>query len=259
MAAHTSATGALVNAVLELIERDAFMIHWMHRLTPPRFAEASVVDATTRGLMHHVRDVGYALHLLDATTDLGVPVALAIAIRSDGLAPALLLGAGAALSAADAVDHAVAELYAATLAPQADWEAGEPMLEHEIQDLADHGRAYLHPTGSKHAAFLVASAEERAIAPDPCGSLDPLFTLDALVATLAAHGHSVSALYITSPDVRSSGIAVVRQVVPGLQPLGAGKRVRLGGTRLYQAPRNMGSIGAATDESGLNRVPHCFP
>jgi ribosomal protein S12 methylthiotransferase accessory factor len=51
----------------------------------------------------------------------------------------------------------------------------------------------------------------------------------------------------------------MRAIVPGLQPLGFGPGLRLGGRRLYDAPLRMGVFSSRPAEQDLNRVPHCFP
>jgi ribosomal protein S12 methylthiotransferase accessory factor len=260
VAAHSAYGAALLNGVLELVERDAFMIHWLNHLSPPRIAFQDVADEFSSDLVRAVQATGYTVHLLDITTDLGIPVMLAIGIRSDRSRPALILGAGASARRGFALRRALSELYAATFAPTALWRLPPPLKLDDVHTLADHSRAYAHPAWLQHAAFLWESDRQalptsEQVGPGP-GWHDDLV---GAMGALAAHGHDVVSVDITAPELVGMGIVVVRAIVPGLQPLAADTAGRLGGQRLYEAPLRMGYRDRVTSEAELNHVPHCFP
>lgn len=266
VAAHSARGAALLNGALELVERDAFMIHWLHRLSPPRIDRETIASAASRAMLDAVAAGGYAVHLRDLTTDLRIPVCLAVGTRTDRAAPALIVGAGAALDAATALARAARELYAATLHVTGAWRLGDPLEPGAVLEIDDHAKAYEHPDWLPQAAFLWASpapaAAEgwRAPARTPVPtSLAPADDLTALMARLAERGHSLVGVDITPPELARRSLRVVRAIVPGLQPLGFGRRIRLGGRRLYEAPPRMGAGTFAQSEDALNPVPHCFP
>jgi ribosomal protein S12 methylthiotransferase accessory factor len=254
VAAHSSRGHALANGALELIERDAFMLHWLHRISPPRIDRAQLRGNTAQ-LAAAVEGAGYDVVLADLTSDLGVPVVLALGVHELGMRPALLVGAGASLDAGAALRHALRELYAAASGVSDAWRLGAPLQVGEVVELEDHSRAYEHPDWLPRAAFLWAGAATK---PPPSGDSRAPGGLDELVARLAERGHDVIGVDITTPEVERCGLRVVRAIVPGLQPLAFGQRVRLGGRRLYEAPARMGA-SAAADEAELNPAPHCFP
>jgi ribosomal protein S12 methylthiotransferase accessory factor len=254
VAAHSSPREAVVAGVLELVERDAFMLHWLHRIAPPLLD--LVGNTAASAMANAVRTDGWAVHIGDLTTDLGIPVALALAVRGDRRRPALLVGAGAALDLGTAAQRALSELYAASRAPGPGWTLRPVLAPTDVRTLEDHGRAYQHPDWLDHASFLWSSRRRRQLWPR---SVDG-DRLDSLVDRLAHcdHGHDVIAVDMTGPELEPTPLWVLRSIVPGLQPLGFADRVRLGGRRLWDAPANMGR-NAASSESDLNRTPHCFP
>jgi ribosomal protein S12 methylthiotransferase accessory factor len=256
VAAHSCRGPALQNAALELVERDAFMIHWLHGLSPPQFAR-DLLRGEAAEIADRVEAQGYDVFLADLTTDLDLPVVLALGVHELGRRPALLVGAGASFSGAAALIHALRELYAAAVGTSAEWKLGPCLDPDDVVELEDHRVAFEHPDWLPHAAFLWAGP----VSKEPPSASPPTveFGVRTLIDRLADKGHDVIGVDITTPEVARCGISVVRAIVPGLQPLAFGTRVRLGGRRLYEAPRRMDAMRPASCESELNKVPHCFP
>src|SRR5262249_53577196 len=97
MAAHTARRPALLSALCALVERDAFMIHWLNRLAPPLVDLGGASDERVSRFLQFVTSRGWKPRVSDLTTDLGIPVYLASGVREDGAGAALLVGAGASL------------------------------------------------------------------------------------------------------------------------------------------------------------------
>ena len=114
-----------------------------------------------------------------------------------------------------------------------------------IRTPADHGLWYALRNRSNAFAFLGAQS---GLLPVRIGNADDdaETLLAAIVTTLAQAGHEVVIAEITTPDVRSAGMAVVRALVTGLLPIhfGIGQE-RLGSPRLATFPI-----------ASLNRTPH---
>ena len=86
---------ALLHALFECIERDAFQLAW-HRQQPlTGIAPASITDPDCRLLMNLIDREGFDLHLLVATADVPLPVVWALAVNRLGTAPACFSTAGA--------------------------------------------------------------------------------------------------------------------------------------------------------------------
>ena len=266
VAAGTSAVDAANRAVLEMVERDAFMIFWLNRLSPPLVDLATLPGGFARSAAAELRSMGHEPMAVNVTTDLGIPVFLSIALRADGKYPALILGAGCDFAAERALDKAFRELLGAVRWQHVDpaWSPKPPKAPEDVRSLDDHHTFYSHPQWLPRASFLWSSPRVQrfgeVVLAGPRTSERPGEQLEDAVAILRRAGMEIIAVDLTTPDVAQTGIRVVRAVIPGLQPIGFGQHAaRLGGRRLYTAPCRMGYRSTPLAEHELNRDPHCFP
>lgn len=77
---HFDKNSATLSAWLELIERDAFLVHWLNTLSPKKIAleEKALIDEDLKTLLRECREQRIECHMLDITSDIEVPVCLAI-------------------------------------------------------------------------------------------------------------------------------------------------------------------------------------
>ncbi|WP_158293881.1 TOMM precursor leader peptide-binding protein [Kribbella sp. VKM Ac-2568] len=254
---------ATARALLEVIERDAFMIAWSHRLPGRRVAAAQVPDEQIRGLAASYADRGVELMVHLLPTDTVAAVVLAIA-WSDRL-PAATIGLGAALDPLAAARSAVLEVGQARSALQtrlaySDVRARLDELSAapaEALSLEDHDLVYAAPAA---AAARMRFLREARLEPWP--DLTPQSDaagneLEVLTRSLAEVAPDVLAVDVTPRDVAGLGVSVVRGLVPGFVPIWFGaKGARLGGRRLLEMPSRIGlrQRPALLDE--LNLDPH---
>jgi ribosomal protein S12 methylthiotransferase accessory factor len=252
---------ALLAALLELVERDAFMLAWNARLSFPR------LDWSSCGVLRRYYDRYLApararLSAVDLSAVHHVPVVLAIVRGQPG---ALVVGAAAAPRLEEAWRKAVTEAYAVRKAaresvlrePRNPFAAGFD----DVCDFTAHVNVYAYEENAHRADFLDASAEPR-----PADGVAPLAGATAadkvatVVAGLADAGIDTYAVDVTSPDVREAGFTVVRVVAPRLIPLDVRHDARfLGGERLYTAPADLGLRDRRLGFADLNPDPHPFP
>ncbi|TCO47209.1 ribosomal protein S12 methylthiotransferase accessory factor [Kribbella antiqua] len=255
-AAGQGKAGATLRALLEVIERDAFMIAWSHQLPGRRVAAADVPEEQVRAIAatHARRGVELMVHLLP--TDTAASVALAVAWSSR--APAAVIGVAAALDPVAAARAAVLE--AAQVRPLLRSRLRFPAVRARMAELAaspskvatldDHDLLYADPSAAG-LQFLRECPRE----PWPTKLADG--NLQSLVRSVAEVAPDVLAVDVTPPDVAGVGVQVVRAVVPGFVPIWFGaSQARLGGSRLLEMPARIGlrSRPARLDE--LNLVPH---
>jgi thiazole/oxazole-forming peptide maturase SagD family component len=265
LAAGSSSVESTLRGLLEAVERDAFMIFWLNRLSPPLLDWGSLPEGFTRSAVAEIRAVGHEPFAVNVTTDLGIPVFLGLAVRKDGKYPALVLGAGCAFDPQQALDKAFREVLGAVWWHLADpsWSLKPPMQPEQVNRLGDHHTAYSHPAWLPRAEFLWSSARRQSfdeLASSVRPGERPGDQLAEAVDIMRRHKMEVIAVDLTTPEVAETGIRVVRAVIPGLQPIGFGKHAaRLGGQRVYRAPWRMGYRTAPPEEHELNMDPHCFP
>jgi ribosomal protein S12 methylthiotransferase accessory factor len=241
LASHQSRDLALVNALCEVIERDAFMLAWLGQRAPPQFNRRclppSVID-----LIGRFEAAGYRVMLFDLTSDSQVPCVMAII---EGLAPRPVLTVAAAadprteramIKALEEAAHT--QRYQAVLL-----ETRGPAPA-EFDPLAVHTQADhigLAASPAWHWAYAPFIGDERRVDPprDLIANAAAAATeelAEAVAAAIRATGHATYAADLTPPDLAVLGYHVFRAVVPGYQPLTIGSRLRpLGGVRLAQA------------------------
>lgn len=223
---------AILQGLLELVERDAAALWWYNALDRP------ALDPHDHPAVDAVRTLcagrGLSLHLVDLTSDLGIAVVVALAV--DAGRKDLRLGFGAHLDAGLAVGRAVTELAQFLPAPGG-------------TTPADRRAASVVPS------WLAESLRRPERAATPPGELDrpaPVddfaTALDTVLGRLARAGLEACALDQTR---RPELLHVVRVVVPGLRPWYR----RLGPGRLYDVPVAMGWVEIAREEHQMEPQP----
>jgi ribosomal protein S12 methylthiotransferase accessory factor len=247
---------ATVKAMLELLERDAFMLVWVNRLSLPLISAAEElpgIDAFER--------TGLAFAGVDLSVVHRLPCVLGVVRAPEGVPGALGVGAAAAPRAGPAWWKALAEAFS-TRAAGVKLELLDPDSRgRPILTFDDHIRRYADHRAAQTTAFLDASTERT-----PAGSIPPLEGdgpddwLPALCRRIEAAGSGAYAVDVTAPDVAELDLSVIRVVAPGLVALDSAHSARfLGGRRLYTAAAALGLRPAPAGEDDLNPEPHPFP
>ncbi|MEU9234368.1 TOMM precursor leader peptide-binding protein [Streptomyces subrutilus] len=266
---------ALLGALLELVERDAFLIAWYAGLPLTEIDLATVPGTAVRTMADRAGLQGYDVHAFDNRIDLAVPVVTGLAVRRDGGPGLFSFGAGAALDPAQAVEAALSEVltYIPHLPRQVEERRGE--LEAMAGDfslvrhLKDHAQLYGLPAMAEHVRPYREPVAVRAMddvyrswtehGRPRTGDLrdDLLCCVDELVRA----GHDVIVVDQTTPEQRRIGLRTVCAVVPGLLPIDFGwSRQRAPSMpRLRTAPRRAGLRETDLTAADIRRVPHPFP
>ena len=254
---------AVLGGLLELVERDAVMIAWAGSLSLPHLDwsdEPELLELERR----YFAPSRLRYSVLDGSSLLDVPVAIAVLHGPPGERTALALGGGCAPTVATAWSKALAEAFSvyrwlSTKAAQ-DPPPAVPEARH-ICSFDEHMLFYADDANAGLAAFLDASLERTPARRVPrLAAGEPRRVLDDLVARLARHGVSAYAVDVTAPDVASLGLHVARVIAPELCPLDVVHAARyLGGRRLYGAARDAGLASTALRFEDVNPHPHPFP
>ena len=258
-AAGPSVDFAAEQALLEVVERDAFCIAWAHRLVSEPYAAASLPDADAAAVaqLYRRRGVRIDVHLLP--TDGAAYVAMAVGWGDDE--PAAVVGLGASQDALRAARSAVLEVgqvrpaLRARLRDPAVRErraalAADPALVHELED---HDLLYSDPAVAAGRMTHLRTCASRPWTTPPRRGRG----LADLVASLAMVAGDVLIVDVTPPDVAAFGVRVVRGIVPGFQPIHFGAdQARLGHPRLFTAPHRWGLRGRPAERADLNPDPH---
>ena len=212
LAAGPSRPQALLRATQEVVERDALMTVWNWSLAGRRVALAERYAAL-------VDDVGGRAIAVDATPAYSPhPVALVFGEVSRRGRRRVALGAACRATWAEAVDKAFLE-WAQGLLFAGVWCTARPDLRfgrpEDVRTFEDHAAYYTAHPERWDAVPLAAAAGAAPGDPPPDGPP----ALADLVAGLASAGVRLFYRDLTTPDVASVGVAVVRVLSPDLTPI----------------------------------------
>jgi ribosomal protein S12 methylthiotransferase accessory factor len=230
VAAGTCLEEAVLQGLLELVERDAAAIWWYNRVVRPAVDLDSFADPYFAALQADYARLGWTVWALDLTHDLGIPTYVALA--HDASADRFALGFGCHLEPRLAVQRALTELN------QLFDPAGAHRAPWEHERLSD--RAYLFPDPDRPR--LAAGSLAR------LGGADLRADIEACTRRLDAAGLELVVVDKTRPDI---GLHVAQVIVPGLRHFWP----RFGPGRLYQVPCALGWRARPLAEAELNPVP----
>lgn len=264
LACHGGQAPAAISGVCEVIERDAFMITWQAKLAPPQILVETLDDANY-DLVRRFEKAGAGVTLLNITTDVAVPVVLAVLQSPSPRAPALVFAASAGLNPADAVRKSLEELahtrrYMQQITDLLPRLVTEPPGHENIVDQVTHLNYWCDHANAPQAEFLFASKARVEMGEiESLATGDPVADLEGLCSRVRAIGNRVLIADLTTEDVGDLGLTVIRALIPGFHPLQMGYGTRaLGGQRLWNVPRILSHQGI-TPETGDNLSPHPYP
>jgi ribosomal protein S12 methylthiotransferase accessory factor len=257
LAAGPDLPAAVMGGLLEVVARDAFLIHWSNRLPAPR-VDLRGLGGVSGLITEHLRRLGVDLFAFNLTTDLPIPVMMGLAIDHSGRSPVAAVGLSCGFAPAAALAESLMEMYCAyvTGSVQAGLErekTGALALE-DVREPDDHRAYFSSEPALAEFEFLLAGDRmqriEEVTSHLPCD-------LDACAGLLARAGIRVAYFDVTTPDIRPLGLWVARTVAGRLQPLHFGYgRERRGGPRLYEVPCVLGFSERVRTEPELNPCPH---
>jgi ribosomal protein S12 methylthiotransferase accessory factor len=130
---------AILNGMLEVIERDAFMITWLNRLAPEKI-DLETGSEKIKNIARIFRRYNLEFYVLSLPTDFQIPVFLGVVIDRSGLGPAVAVGTKASFSLSNAIESVAEDALAVRSAMRhKTMKSGLPELKH----LALENRAYV--------------------------------------------------------------------------------------------------------------------
>jgi oxazoline/thiazoline synthase len=236
---------AILQGVLELVERDSVALWWYSRARRPPVALDSFDEPYLRHVVAHLAERGRDLVVLDLTSDLEIPVFVAVSRRLDVREEHIVFGFGAHLDPRIAVLRAVTELNQMLMrvlwgeARSSSPSDGEPSVRAwlETARLADHPYLAPDPMQSPRVAAHYPRSWSDDLREDVryCQALLERRDMELLV------------LDQTRPDI---ALPVVKVIVPGLRHFWP----RFAPGRLYDIPDELGWLPHRLSEAQLNPV-----
>jgi ribosomal protein S12 methylthiotransferase accessory factor len=230
---------AILQGLLELIERDACAIWWYNRDKVPEIP----LDYFSQGFYREMKDYHASLDreliVLDITADIGIPVVVAVSYCKSTLGE-IHMGLGAHLEVRLAVSRALSELNQIMSIEASNDSEGEHDLWLD----------WLENSTLKNQCYLVPSKEKWL--GENCylkfSSMDISENINQVVSRLEELGIETIVLDCTREHI---DMPVARVIAPGLRHFWP----RFAKGRLYSVPVKIGRRSKECEESNLNPIP----
>lgn len=273
-ASGSSLAEAVLFGLLELIERDSFVLGWYGGAHLTEIDVSDLRDPELRMMLDRAELQGYDVHLFDNRIDLAVPAVTGVAVRRDGGPGLLSFAAGAALDPRAALLGAMAEIltYLPALPMRLSRRADEvrAMMDDYflVRQLTDHPTLFALPEMAPLAERYLRPAERRPFADvyrhwqeTRPRTGDLVADVELVAGELADAGLDVIVVEQTTPEQRALGVHTVKTIVPGLLPLDFGwsRQRALEMPRMFTAYRRAGWREDDLTTADLHAVPHPFP
>nr|WP_042192148.1 TOMM precursor leader peptide-binding protein [Kibdelosporangium sp. MJ126-NF4]CEL20516.1 hypothetical protein [Kibdelosporangium sp. MJ126-NF4]CTQ97740.1 hypothetical protein [Kibdelosporangium sp. MJ126-NF4] len=231
---------AVLQGMLELVERDSVAMWWYNRTRRPEVDLAAFGDPWVDELREVYAGLDREVWVLDVTADSGIPVLVALSRRIDGGNEDIMFGFGAHLDPRVALRRALTEMnqLMPVVVDGYTWTEPEPLNWWQNATVANQ-------------PYLVADPAVRARIPSDYGytpSRDLLDDVTRVRGLIEALGLEVLVLDQTRPDI---GLPVVKVVVPGMRSFWA----RFAPGRLFDVPVRLGWQPEPTAYHDLNPTP----
>lgn len=263
---------AIFYGIMEVIERDSFLLTWYAKLTLPRLDPFTADDQELKLMIQRMRAVaGYDLYLYNSTMEHGIPSILAVAKNRKEKGLNLICAAGAHLDPVRAVKSAVHELAGMMLNLDEKFEENQEEYEKMLDDsslvrqMDDHGMLYGLPQAEKRLSFLLDdNGSMRTFEEEFKWKSNHKDLTDDLQDILQAFRQVNLDIIIvdqTTPETMRNGLYCVKVLIPGMLPMTFGHHLtRLTGLeRVLRVPMELGYTNKPLTREQLNPHPHPFP
>lgn len=237
---------AVLQGFFELIERDACALWWYNRLRVPQFNIETLDDPFQRKLQAYSHTIKRGLHVLDLTTDLGIPVAMAISYRlEDG--GGIYFGLGSHLDVKIAISRALSELNQLLAFENETRPISQETIEQAQGDDVTM-LSWLKYQTLETASYCAAEGVSDIASYHAPVMHDLRQAIEHCTRIVSEHGFDMIVLDLTREEIEFSA---ARVVIPGLRHFWA--RFRQG--RLYSVPVDLGYLEQPKAENELNPIP----
>lgn len=253
-ACSTSLGGAIYRGICEAIERDAFMITYLNKLTRDKI-DLKNSGARLKELADIYQRYNLELHVVDITTDIKIPVMLGILIDYTGLGPAVSLGLSADINPLQAAISAAEEAQHSRPWIRSEMEKKQKKID--VCTLEGRGLYWADVNMIPKIKFLFSGKTKSLKNKQWISTKYTPQKLKKTIRILDRLGYEILFVETTTEDVKKASFRVVKVIIPQLQPLYLDECLPyLGGKRLYEVPLRLGLL--KRKRTILNSIPHPF-
>lgn len=262
---------AILYGLLEVAERDAFLLTWHARMSVPRLDHRALSGPQARLLVEGIESEGYEVRLYDTTPEYGVPCVWAMAVNRDNWqedAPKVACTAASHLDPAQALLQGLHELGPALSGLRRRFPAGRHLAKQMtldddlVHNMPDHALLYGHEDVWNRLSFLGSEVSGERPAPSwpVIRNNDLRDDLQQAIDRFLTAGLDVIVIDQTAPEHAERQLHCVKVIVPGALPMTFGHHCRrLDLPRLLSVPAQLGFREHPLRPDEVNVRPHPFP
>lgn len=263
---------AVMYAMLELVERDAFLMHWYNRIAPKQLDISGVKNDYLRDVVRYMTCIGYEIRVMDITMETGIPAIWVAAIdRNYHGKMKCYNAAGAHINPEKALEGALVEVATSIGIYDRMIRSGE--LDEQLAKLKGHPEAVIGI--EDHVYFYSLEENFHNIEPyylneqkvefterfkDWYEREDRTFTLEQFTERFRKYHPDIYVGVLESKVNRELGLWCVKAIVPSMLTMTFGvKNQRLNLERIRKGAVEAGITDREIPEEEINVTPHPFP
>jgi ribosomal protein S12 methylthiotransferase accessory factor len=263
---------AIFYGIMEVVERDSFLLTWYAQLPLPRLDSYSAEDLELELMVNRLHTVaGFDLQLYNATMENGIPSIWALAKNTKPKGVNLICAAGAHPDPVRAAKSAVHELSGMMLTLDQKFDANreryvqmfhDPSLVHGMED---HSMLYSLPQAEERLQFLMEENRPLRTFQDEFkrtpSHLDLTDDLKDVLLMFRQLNLDVIVVDQTTPELKRNELYCVKVLIPGMLPMTFGHHLTrvTGLERVLKVPVLLGYAEHPLLQEQLNPHPHPFP
>ncbi|MGC5327874.1 TOMM precursor leader peptide-binding protein [Brevibacillus sp. SYSU BS000544] len=263
---------AIFYAILEVVERDSFLMTWYAKLPLPRLDPYSANDLELNLMIERLQAVaGFDVFLFNATMENGIPSVWTLAKSRKQKGVNLICAGGAHPDPVRAVKSSLQEVAAMLLTLDDKFEKNREnyvRMFHDsslVKKMEDHSMLYALPEAEERMHFLLNDNR-------PLRTFDEEFKmrvrhadlteeLKDILQTFRRLNLDVIVVDQMTPEISRNGLHCVKVLIPGMLPMTFGHHfTRVTGLeRALHVPVELGYAKQPLTYEQLNPHPHPFP
>ncbi|RLL42884.1 hypothetical protein D8M04_15155 [Oceanobacillus piezotolerans] len=263
---------ASLHAILELLERDAFLATWYGQIPPVRIRVEEMESSSIDYYVKALRRKGIKVHIFEISVEVAIPI-IWILLEKESPSEkdmAFYTAASASFDLKDAIEKALIEATTAisvfeNLFKKPDYQKRKKLLlenPHSVTELEDHLLLYSNEEMKDIFSFALETPyhmneqELENYYEDYSGrALEVLRTLEEKITNISPKTYRVA---VENPNLTVSGFVNVKYIAPGMLTMTFGhQNKRVVYSRIEKAIQTKGR--GRFDKDWIENIPHPFP
>lgn len=263
---------AIFHAIMEVVERDSFLLTWYARLPLPQLDLRSSDDIELQLMVDRMLKVtGYDLYFYNSTMEHEIPSVWALAKNKRSKGVNMICAAGVNPDPVKAVKSTIYELAGMMFRDDEKLESNRQQYERMLTDpfavrtMEDHGMLYGLQEAEDRLNFLLDNRRPlRTFSEEfkePPANTDLKDDLQDILQRFRRLNLDVIVVDQTTPITKRNGLYCVKVLIPGMLPMTFGHHLtRVKGLeRVLTVPMKLGFVEKPLSYKELNPFPHPFP